>query len=867
MYDWLRESLQDGAVIVTANRRLARILSTAYGEQQRAQGRSAWQSPEIYAWADWLKLSLDSVQQQAELPTRINTQQSQWLWERCLRKELPDKSAGYGNLVRLSRDAWQRLSDWQVSQQELLRSCQTADQRLFAAAAGRYRGVLQQKHWTDDAGLAPLVLRRIVEQNTVIVGGIWLAGFDRVRPVVSAIVRALESNGTTIQWIEPDTPTNKGSLEVFSVQEKEYRAAGAWARQRIESRPDDIAAIVTTGLETNGAKIERWVREGATPGWQNGSSVLHDAVNVSYGRTLSSCPPIAIALLCLRWSIEDVSSSDVSLLLRSNCIVAVDLSARARLETHLRQLPDRLWSPAMLGGLFKQDTESKGGEAWFTVLAELSKRRRERPRSAAPSQWAKFFDETLGIWRWLDHGSLNSVEFQLVNKWRDVLNEFARLSLVSTRMSAATAFAQLQSLSGDTIFQAESKNPRIHLLGPLEAAGIEFDQLWVCGLTASNWPPATRASPLIARRLQEKHQMPDATPSDTTAYARRILTRLAAAAPTVQYSFSQSEDDSDQTMTELVAPLVENSDPQKTSLHSDPGWYASDLRDIADTVVATDKVPALAANEKLLGGAATLQRQIDEPVRAFIHGRLGARVLYPQAVGLPPPLRGNLIHDALYGLYSDLPDSHSLRSWSDEDRETRIADALDLAFGRHERHAGAVLRGLLALERQRVTHLVQKFLVVDAERSDFKVAGVEGKLEFDFNSLHLPLRFDRIDIADDQTLVIIDYKTGAPKQLLARDEQINDIQLFVYALATQKPVSALALANIDSREIAFSGAGQHFRGEQRWDEILADAQRMIEIACEELIGGDIRINLMQGAQHARSLNLLTRYTELQRDAR
>ena len=38
--------------------------------------------------------------------------------------------------------------------------------------------------------------------------------------------------------------------------------------------------------------------------------------------------------------------------------------------------------------------------------------------------------------------------------------------------------------------------------------------------------------------------------------------------------------------------------------------------------VAADPVPAMQPDERLAGGAAVLQRQLEEPFSAFVHGRL-----------------------------------------------------------------------------------------------------------------------------------------------------------------------------------------------------------------------------------------------------
>ena len=131
MYAWLSDALRDNATVVTANRRLARVLRQHYGELQVAAGRQAWSSPEIHAWDDWLNVLLRTDADQSSLPTLINSQQSRLLWEKALVKELPASAAGRARLVRLCRDAWQRASEWRVSIRDVARTAQTDDQRLF----------------------------------------------------------------------------------------------------------------------------------------------------------------------------------------------------------------------------------------------------------------------------------------------------------------------------------------------------------------------------------------------------------------------------------------------------------------------------------------------------------------------------------------------------------------------------------------------------------------------------------------------------------------------------------------------------------------------------------------------------------------
>jgi len=862
MYDWLKEALADSSSVVTANRRLARILGKEHGAQQIASGLSAWRSPDINAWQDWLISLIATAHDQKSLPTRITPQQSQVLWERCLRKELTESVSSLAGLVRLSRDTWQRLADWQISITDVARSAQNPDQRMFAVVAGRYLGILEREHWVDDAGLAGLALELVARRHVDLRGKYTFAGFDRRRPILDAISDSLRDAGCTVCIPPAGKNAVSISMQQFENTQAELRAAGAWARGIRAENPGARIAIISEGLEQDAEQVSRLVREGFTPGWQYGHRSLFDAVNVSYGRKVSEYPAIAIALLILRWLVRDLSASEVSLLLRSPLIAASDLAGRSRLELQLRNLPDRAWKPSMITAALRRRNDNTDGSNWLATVASLTRRRKDMPIKASPTEWAVYIDETLKELGWPGAGTLDSTSFQLINRWRELLNELARLALVSPGMTFGVALSRLEILAGESIFQPESTDAAVQLMGPLEASGAQFDAVWISGLTAANWPPAGAATVLISRRLQQQHNMPDALPKDTLQYAESVLKHLVTSSQQVVCSYSTMVDDAEQTRSELLTPYATTLD----TATADPGWHATRLRASGNTAAVADKVPAVEVGELIRGGAATVQRQLTDPFSAFVLGRMGTRLISPQAVGISAALRGSIIHDALYKLFIDLPASNTIREWQGGEVSSRVNAALDSAFSRHEHNTDAVLQQLLALERRRVARLLRRIIEIDGERGDFEIASVEGQMEFVAGNIRLPLRFDRIDRFSDGHIAILDYKSGTKKKLMRSGEEANEIQLFVYAYAADAPVAALALVNIDSREIVFDGAGRGYTAEAEWPELLQRIKDEIAMACEDLAAGDVRLNIEQGVQAARSLNLLSRYTELRRDS-
>ena len=859
MYDWLPAALDGTSTVITANRRLARILKQEFASRQVEAGVLAWPSPRIFAWPDWLDAQLRDARRQEDLPTRINASHSTLLWDRCLRRELGEDAVGVGNLVRLARDAWQRLSDWNVSIRDVARTALSSDHKAFAAAAGRYAGLLERESWIDDAGLAALVAKLIADGEIAIAGRYTFAGFDREKPSAARIRMQLAEAGCRVDDVP--VPARPGSPELapFATADAELRAAGAWARARLQENPEQRIAIVANGLERDAAGMAGLVREGFMPGYRLSPTPLADALNVSYGRKLSSYPLVSIGLLWLRWLVRDLRAKEISQLLRSPLIVAGPGSGRARLELRLRRLPDRNWSPSMITSALQGKDESPDASEWLQRVAAITKNRRDLSGTASPAHWAVTMDEVLKAAGWPGKQRLRSAEFQAVNRWRDLLNDLARMDLVSPRMSLETALNQLESMAAEAVFQPESEHARVHLMGPLEASGLEFDALWLTGVTAAQWPPAGNPSALVSRRLQEQHGMPDATPDDTVAYARRLLGHLCAAAPVMVCSYPLIEDDAEQTPSDLLpASILAAADALP-----DPGLYAAQLAGTTDLVDLADRVPPIAPDEHLSGGAGTIQNQLTDPIAAFLGGRLGVRALDEQTDGLPALLRGNLIHDALYQLYFDKPSRDDIAGWTDI--EHRISGAIDFAFGRHERHADQVLLALLAMERRRVAGLLHDFIAIDIERGAFIVDSVERSVEFAEAGVRLKLRVDRIDRLPDDRLAILDYKTGAEKKFLTSKGEPKEIQLVAYACAVDEPVAALALVNVDSRTMGFNGAGAGYTDPESWPEQLASWSNLVRSACTELTAGDVRLNISTSMADARPLNLLTRFTELRND--
>jgi probable DNA repair protein len=859
MYEWLAESLQGSGHVVTANRRLARVLAAHYGEQQVARGELAWRRPNIHSWHDWL-VGLAAAAEPGKLPTLINQHQSRVLWERCLRREISDPLLNLKLLVRQARDAWARLFEFRVSLEECRENAAGRDQKLFARAASEYAAILSRENWVDESMLPEWVTEFLAAGGVEVPTRVTLAGFDRLSPEVTRMLEVLARQGCA--WKPAATrERGEGVLEAFATPDAELCGAGNWARNTLFEDPGARIAIVVTNLERDAERSLRLVREGFSPGWQYAGKRHEHAVNLSYGRTLASYPACELALLLLRWLTSDLSSVEVGLLLRSPMLGSGEQNERSRLELQLRRLPDRGWTPAMLAAELGPRNEARDAGGWLERLEMLVKRRTALSGRRTPAAWGEFFDAVLSGFNWPGEAALDSAEFQVVNRWRELLNEFARLGLVTGELTAGEALGRLTGMVGETVFQPESEDGIVQLMGPLEAAGMEFDYLWISGLGTAQWPPQSKPSVLLARQLQRTHGMPDADPGDTLEYSRRVLSRLAASAPRLVCSYARSVDDGEQAATSLLTDF---------GLTAGEGgeeaiWHAAALVDAATAVPVEDRVPPLQPYEEVAGGAAVLQRQLEEPFSAFAIGRLGIRPLQPVAVGLAPWFRGNLVHDALRHLHRTLPSQADILSLDEAGMLAEAERAADKAFRGAHRNADAVLASLLRLEERRVTRLLISVMELDRGREPFSVAGTERALDAEIEGVPLRLRVDRIDRLPNREFVILDYKTGAQRRFRSGDGMPADMQLVVYACALDAAISDLGLVNIDSRGVNISGAGRTLTPELDWDAALAEWRAEVERAAREFRAGDVRLFNLQNIQSARPLALLSRIGELRLD--
>src|SRR5579864_3932487 len=104
-------AIEAGATVVTASRRMARVLRREFDFRQKALARSVWRTPDILpldaflgrAWRDWV---LRGAKQDS--PALLDPLQEQFIWEQVIRGSPEGES-----LLRIPETATQAMEAWQ----------------------------------------------------------------------------------------------------------------------------------------------------------------------------------------------------------------------------------------------------------------------------------------------------------------------------------------------------------------------------------------------------------------------------------------------------------------------------------------------------------------------------------------------------------------------------------------------------------------------------------------------------------------------------------------------------------------------------------------------------------------------------------
>lgn len=853
--------LAANTLVLVPNNRLRNHLLRAFAVQQTAQ---AWLKPNIQSLSQWLEAQWEALQNKGidySCVTIATPLQRQIIWEAAVKNSAMGATLLQPKpLAQQADSALKNLELWQLS--ESFASDYFTDAKSnsaqFAEWAKEFKHVLKLQNCVTRETSYSLIAQAFTQDDLPKLNELYLEGFDDLPPLMQHVLDAATHKLIRL----PNQVAEKSYLirTQASNTEEEVRAAALWSKTQLQQTPEAaLIGIVVPNLGQCRDQVERIFTEVFEPHSILPSSPRYTLpFNFSAGTPLGTTPLINSLFEILRlqnndWPLEQLCNFLYSPFWGDEAQESV---ARAHLMTELRKLGRITLNTSDLRHCANKLEErisvfeTLGLSNRFEEVGNLLRRRFENKLA---SEWLIVFDQILTVMNWPGTRRLDSQEYQQLNQWFEVRDQFACLDNHSAPISYTQACRYLRELADKTPFQAQTPDSPIQILGALEAAGLQFSHLWIMGLSDNQWPPVPAPNPLLPLHLQREYNMPHASATRELEIAQGLTQRYKQSAQQVIFSSAHGDGDNELRPSALIRdiPLTDLKLILKQEDSSLQNYYQR-LQSSAQLETIQDaQGPLLSEQEPVRGGSSLFKYQASCPFEAFVRLRLGAKNPDEPVIGFSATERGNLLHDSLAAIWRELKNSIGLAKLDEKALQNLVSritqDIISKVQARNPRKLGKVY---CELEQKRLTQLLCEWLANERERPAFDVIAIEEDSDIEFAGLKLKLRIDRIDEFTNGDRLLIDYKTGNTSAKSWLTDRITEPQLPLYAV-TRNDIAAISFAQINRKMQKWDGLGelhndslnqQGIKPSDDWAFQLQQWQDQLQQLAKDFIAGDARVD-------------------------
>lgn len=844
------QQMDRGVSVITGTQRLSRHLSDQYAAHKLRQGLTAWPTPPTASWDEWTIAQwrqLERAKQNLPNQVLLDEAQEMQLWEKVIADAI-DRTPDYILLqssatARAALDTWRLMHDWHFPLSAIDQTL-VEDTQAFHDWAIRFQTAKENNGWICLCELNGL-LRHAVRQ------GAWLPqhplllfGFDSWAPARLDLISELELAGAEVERAEP--PRTESRVEALSCLDRyqEFGSAAQWSRELLARGDVGPIGIIVDDLAQHREQLDVIFDQVI----HSAESLSHESdraksYHISLGKPLSDYPIVGAALNMLHFLGRSMPVHAVSGLLRTPFSASgiAESQARAVIDLSIRKQGSEEIS---MSSLIRQ---VELGRPPANELLERLRQAQQFPieNLQCPSAWARVFTEWLSIFGWPGERKLNSVEFQTVQAWRELLSRFARLNIITPELGLRSAIDGISRMAGRRVFQALSDPAPVQVMGVLEASGMRFTHLWITGMSDDAWPPPLEANPFLPYELQRRFNLPGAVAELELERYQQITDRLIGSAGEVVVSFPRQRDEQTLNLSGLYGALSQASRrPEPVGLAMTQLGAAPRLEMIEDT-----HGPGMVA-EHLHGGAGIFKDQAACPFRAFAHHRVRAGAVPDTGKGLNAAERGSLAHAAIAEIWREIESREHLLELPQKKLEQLLRRHIDGAITHLARRERSTFRReILNIERERLLDLLQDWLRLERKRAPFRVRQVEQKIRANFAGIDISLRIDRLDELGNGQRAIIDYKTG--RSVRVEDwlgSRPEDPQLPLYLLSVAGGADAIAFAHMRKSRNAFKGLARRrsfatgIQVRDDWAELERDWRQVLTALAEQFKAGLARVD-------------------------
>jgi probable DNA repair protein len=852
----LLDAMRQGATVLTANARLSRSLLNEQARHMQDSGREAWRTPDVLPWNAWLAEAWEEAALLSDSPLDrlLSEEQEAQLWANVIvanDHQLLRPAA----TARTAQHSWKLLHQWQVGLDEpAFRFHENA--QAFRRWALAFRRACAERSVLSVAELEGRLASLCGKGGLAVPARMLLVGFYDLTPAQQELATSLSAAGSNVAWVGMQAA--RGNVRRVEARDSQHetRLVASWARAVLGEHPRARVGIVLPDLATRRQALERQLAHVLDPARQRpGAAASTRPWNLSLGLPLDSYPVIQTALQLLSLSAGTADIVTLGQLLASPFWAMPaeraghlpELNRRALLDRRLRSLGDHRMTIGTVGFYAGQESEDGAARPWRSGilhgrLARLAVLQRTLPGSAGSAEWARCLSGWLAEAGWCAGCRLDGSSFQAVERWQRLLSSFSRLDEFSGPLGRAAAVQTLRRLASEVIFQPNSGDAPVQVLGLHEANEQRFDHLWVMNLHDGLGPQAPAPDPFIPLELQRLRTMPGCDPERELQLARLIIDQLAGAAGTVVFSHPATAGD------ELLSPspLIMDFEPWQAGevpRWPGPGWREIILERAVVRPLQEQPLPT-PDGQGVTGGSGVLKSQSACPFRAFAEYRLAAWPLDSASLGLGPMRRGSLLHRVMELFWRAMENSERLLGMSEKVLRGQVEEAVAVALEEQRRASPLTVNARYAeIEAGRLGSQVLDWLKLEKQRSPFRVVAFEQEAVVEAGGLRLRVVIDRIDQLADGREVVIDYKTGRTAAAGWFGERPDEPQLPLYSVAQPgSEWAGLAFAQLRADGLKFTGVvsdgdvlpglppkgkGPLAEAAERWPAVLSDWSRAV----------------------------------------
>ena len=285
------------------------------------------------------------------------------------------------------------------------------------------------------------------------------------------------------------------------------------------------------------------------------------------------------------------------------------------------------------------------------------------------------------------------------------------------------------------------------------------------GLNQQNWPPKPNTNPFIPIFIQKKMALPHSSIEQELQFCKNLVNKFKNSShQEVIFSYIN------QTEGRVNEPsfLIDDVQEKKISDLNLPKIKTKNIINKTKGIANDDDLAQIINYNTFKGGNRLVELQSNCPFRAFVEFKLLVdKNTQPQHQHKDKLIRGILIHRILESFWKQVKNHQNLCNFDKYELHELLNEKIHKSLTNLDSYQLFNLSKNTSSKKLNIEHkclfkILNNWLEIEKQRQPFEVIDIEKELSINFaDNMQIKLRIDRIDrILEDQSLLLIDYKTG-----------------------------------------------------------------------------------------------------------